>query len=589
MVHYVVMKSSSVNRRWATFRFYLLAIGILSTFVSPAQASGRWNSVLLGYLGFTAAYAIISTFLVVSPRRSTILPSLTMVDICVMSVLMLVLGRVDQTCVLVLYGLVSLASLCTNTVIGSSGAAIAALFYVVTLLRVGNIAGPAALTPHVFPLMLFFIFGIAGGSLRTVILGGATNKFADSHSSAIDDVQRKSRDLFRQKEEREKQLVDKQQQLNTLISISHKMSSTRNSKELLQVMCTKAREGMNCSAAFVMLLDREQLQLVQSVGISEITRRLMDCKCGEGLLGEVVATGQAVRLSEKDADPRLLAFKQNWEGFRNILVVPLSTSQELIEIGARKIPKPFGILGVGNILVGDAFDDSQEDYLRILATSASISLKNIVLTEELEQSYHEIIHALAQAIEAKDPYTHGHIGRVQEYAINLARALRLSETEVKVIAKGAILHDVGKISTPNEILNKKGALTPAERKKMDDHVTSSIHILKDIKSLPAEVFEMVLYHHERYDGKGYPYGLKAEEIPIGAQVISIVDAFDAMTTDRPYRKGFSQDRALELLANSAGTQFSPKVLQAFLGLFNYKPKSATGAGISTRELTQSPK
>ena len=580
MVHCCKMNSSSLRGPWAVFRFFLLAIGLIGTLSSAYVATisppvRPWNPYLVGSIGAVATYMLVSAFMIGGTMRPLTMNAVVIVDVALMGLVAVISGERAGAASLSLFGLVALASLITNASIGLMCGALAGMAYAVTLFYSPDLVQPLRLVSGgVFPILLFFVLGGAGAVIRRQIFGGVATDAAETRDRAIEEAQRKARSLFLEKEERERELFDKQRKLYALMSVSHLMSSSRNSKELLQVMCAKAREEMNCAAAFVMMLEHGDVRLAQSVGVSEMTRRLMDCKVGEGLLGEVVATNRSVRLSEKDADPRLKAFKKNWEVFRNILAVPLSTSQD---------PMPLGVLGVANLLVGEEFQEAQEDYLKILATSAAIAIKNINLTEDLDQSYHELIHALAQAIEAKDPYTHGHIGRVQEYATSLARALRLPEDEIRIIAKGAILHDVGKISTPNEILNKPGALTPAERKKMDDHVTSSIHILKDIKSLPPEVFEMVLYHHERFDGKGYPYGLKADEIPMGAQVISVVDAFDAMTTDRPYRKGFPQEKALELLANSSGSQFNPKVLQAFFTIFNYTPKASANVEVARSE------
>jgi HD-GYP domain-containing protein (c-di-GMP phosphodiesterase class II) len=131
---------------------------------------------------------------------------------------------------------------------------------------------------------------------------------------------------------------------------------------------------------------------------------------------------------------------------------------------------------------------------------------------------------------------------------------------------------VGKISIPDKVLMKPGALSEEEFEIMKSHVENALHILKDIRSLPPRVFEMVLYHHERYDGGGYPHGLKGEEIPLGAQIIGLADTFDAMTSDRPYRKGFSADEALNRMEEATGTQFNPRLLKAFFGLFEFRAK-----------------
>lgn len=576
MLHYSGMKSSSPRNPWSSYRTYVIGCGLagtlLSDFAVTLQSQPQpMSPYLIGAVAAAGVYTAATALSLGKKEATGSIDVVAVVDVAVLGVVSILAHEHATAAIYGMYGLVALLSMATNASVGFVGAALASLLLLGARFFSGGAAQPVRMICDAFlPVGLFFILGSAGAALRQYLLSGVSREAAEHRDRAIEEYQKNARHLLLEKEKRERDLSDKKQQLYALLSVSQYLSSTRNTKDLLQAMCRRAREDMNCAASFVMLVEERDLRLVHSVGITEMTQRLMDCKVGEGLLGEVVASNKVVRLSEKDADPRLRAFKQNWESFRNVLVVPLTTSQD---------PTPFGLIGVANLLVGEEFLlDAHEDYLKILAASSAIAIKNISLTENLEQSYHEIIHALAQAIEAKDPYTHGHIGRVQEYATSLAQALKLSEAEVRTIAKGAILHDVGKISTPNEILNKPGALTPAERKKMDDHVTSSIHILKDIKSLPPEVFEMVLYHHERFDGKGYPYGLSGDEIPIGAQVISVVDAFDAMTTDRPYRKGFPQEKALDLLAISSGSQFSPRVLQAFFSLFNFKPRTSNDGG-----------
>ncbi|NDD27526.1 MAG: HD domain-containing protein [Proteobacteria bacterium] len=576
MLHYSGMKSSSPRNPWSSYRTYVIGCGLagtlLSDFAVTLQSQPQpMSHYLIGSVAAAGIYTAATALSLGKKEATGSIDVVAVVDVAVLGVVSILAHEHGTAALYSMYGLVTLLSMATNASVGFVGAALASLLLLGARFFTGGAVQPVRMICDAFlPVGLFFILGSAGAALRQYLLSGVSREAAEHRDRAIEEYQKNARHLLLEKEKRERDLSDKKQQLYALLSVSQYLSSTRNTKDLLQAMCRRAREDMNCAASFVMLVEERDLRLVHSVGITEMTQRLMDCKVGEGLLGEVVASNKVVRLSEKDADPRLRAFKQNWESFRNVLLVPLTTSQD---------PTPFGLIGVANLLVGEEFLlDAHEDYLKILAASSAIAIKNISLTENLEQSYHEIIHALAQAIEAKDPYTHGHIGRVQEYATSLAQALKLSEAEVRTIAKGAILHDVGKISTPNEILNKPGALTPAERKKMDDHVTSSIHILKDIKSLPPEVFEMVLYHHERFDGKGYPYGLSGDEIPIGAQVISVVDAFDAMTTDRPYRKGFPQEKALDLLAISSGSQFSPRVLQAFFSLFNFKPRTSNGGG-----------
>jgi len=153
---------------------------------------------------------------------------------------------------------------------------------------------------------------------------------------------------------------------------------------------------------------------------------------------------------------------------------------------------------------------------------------------------------------------------VRWLSVKLARTMNLDEDEQELIAKAAILHDVGKIGTPDHILLKPGPLDDKERDIMNHHTTGSYRILKDINSLDERVKLMVLHHHERYDGKGYPSGLAGDKIPLGAQIIAVSDTFDAMTSDRPYRKGFDPDIAIDRMKECGGTQFDPRVLKTFV-------------------------
>jgi HD-GYP domain-containing protein (c-di-GMP phosphodiesterase class II) len=368
-----------------------------------------------------------------------------------------------------------------------------------------------------------------------------------------------SREQAQEREKKELQLNETLRRVTSLVQISHSIASTHDLGELLSLIITKAREEMNSSMAFLMQIHNGDLAVEHSFGISDLTKGILQCKVGEGIFGGVVKTGTPVRLSEKDGDPRFGSLNLAKEKFRTILCVPLQTPQDR---------KPFGVLCVANILVGDGFTALHEDYLNILSTAAAISIKNVNLYADLERSYYEIILALAQAIEAKDIYTRGHVGRVMKHSLRIARALKLPEEELKIIEKAAILHDIGKIAIPDSILQKNGPLTPEERTLMNQHAEASRNILKDISSLSDKVLDLVMHHHERFDGKGYPHGLREDEIPLGAQIIAVADTFDAMTSDRPYRKGFSYDEALRLLRDCSGTQFDPRILNAFFSLFD---------------------
>jgi diguanylate cyclase (GGDEF)-like protein/putative nucleotidyltransferase with HDIG domain len=182
---------------------------------------------------------------------------------------------------------------------------------------------------------------------------------------------------------------------------------------------------------------------------------------------------------------------------------------------------------------------------------------------ELSNLHLSTVEALATAIDAKDQTTHCHVRRVQIYAAGLGRVFGLSANEIEALKSGALLHDIGKLAVPDHILNKPGRLTSAEFEKMKIHTVVGAEILTRV-DFPYPVVPIVRHHHEQWNGQGYPDGLKGEEIPITARIISVVDCFDSVREDRPYRRGMTRDEALALLRRGSGTHFDPKVVDLFL-------------------------
>ncbi len=187
--------------------------------------------------------------------------------------------------------------------------------------------------------------------------------------------------------------------------------------------------------------------------------------------------------------------------------------------------------------------------------------------EDLEHSYDITLEALGDALDLKDSETEGHSKRVTAYTIALARAMGISPAEIKVIARGAFLHDIGKMAIPDDILRKPAALNPDEQEVMREHCTRGFHILRKIPFLSGAA-EIVFCHQEHYDGSGYPNGLRGGEIPIGARIFSVADTLDAITSDRPYRKASSFDSARQEILRCSGTQFDPSVVEVFLKIPN---------------------
>src|SRR6266850_6576723 len=185
---------------------------------------------------------------------------------------------------------------------------------------------------------------------------------------------------------------------------------------------------------------------------------------------------------------------------------------------------------------------------------------------ELNQLYLSTIETLAMAIDAKDQITHGHIRRVQIYAVGLAKHVGVMDDQlIKAVEAAALLHDMGKLAVPEYILNKPGKLTDAEFEKMKLHATVGADILSAI-DFPYPVVPIVRHHHENWDGTGYPSGLRSTDIPIGARILSVVDCFDALTSDRPYRPRLSDDEALAILAERRGTMYDPLIVDTFVAV-----------------------
>ena len=180
--------------------------------------------------------------------------------------------------------------------------------------------------------------------------------------------------------------------------------------------------------------------------------------------------------------------------------------------------------------------------------------------------YLSTIETLALAIDAKDQVTHGHIRRVQTFAVELAKSIGISAVEqLKAIEASALLHDMGKLAVPEHILNKPGKLTEAEFEKMKLHASIGADILSSIE-FPYPVVPIVRHHHENWNGTGYPAGISGVDIPIGARILSVVDCFDALTSDRPYRPRLSVEDATKILVDRRGSMYDPMVVDAFLRL-----------------------
>jgi HD-GYP domain-containing protein (c-di-GMP phosphodiesterase class II) len=225
--------------------------------------------------------------------------------------------------------------------------------------------------------------------------------------------------------------------------------------------------------------------------------------------------------------------------------------------------RPKGVLLLGNTKRGQFV---REDAFTIekIAAQMAVALENARLYEEMKSLFINTVSSLANAIDAKSPWTKGHSERVMNVAATIAREMGLAESEVEQVRLAGLLHDVGKIGIIEALLEKPAELSEDEFPPLRLHPEKGVAILAPIRQL-QDIIPGVLHHHERMDGSGYPYGLKGEAIPLAARIVAVADSFDAMVSERPYKKGLSVKEAVGELKRCAGSQFDRAVVEAFTG------------------------
>ncbi|MBC7254167.1 MAG: HD domain-containing protein [Actinobacteria bacterium] len=295
--------------------------------------------------------------------------------------------------------------------------------------------------------------------------------------------------------------------------------------------------------------------------IDELAKELEGVKIDLDSLGEearkAIEEGRAVTLSA-DAVKRLLPGEALAEhGVEEVLLQPLRARGRTVGFLA--------LFHAGHPDIEESWEEKQ--LAEAVALQASLAVENASLYADIERGYFSTVQALAKAIEVKDPYTRGHSERVTTYALMIAEAMGLDEREKQKLKYAATLHDIGKIGIAGRVLNKPGALTEEEYTHVKTHPILGDSIVEPVEFL-QEPRPIILHHHERYDGKGYPEGLKGEDIPLCARILSVADAFEAMRSDRPYRKALPLDEARMELVRNAGTQFDPRVVEVFLGILD---------------------
>lgn len=266
--------------------------------------------------------------------------------------------------------------------------------------------------------------------------------------------------------------------------------------------------------------------------------------------------------------------------FKLHLGAPLLTS--VIKYVVDFLPSVFAAAPIGFFIAMFMTMNSGEYLVILFILPLLLTRFSFTLYIDAKRNYHIMLRTLSYSIEAKDDYTRGHSERVEKYAKILASEMHFSHGRKENIAVAALLHDVGKIGIDESILKKPAILSDEERIIIEKHPEISVQILKEVRLSPV-VFEMILHHHERYDGKGYPTGICGEEMPIDVFVLSVADTYDAMTSTRPYSPGLSSEEAKQLIIDEKGKQFHPKVVDAFVKAYD-KGKMTLVTSDKEREL-----
>jgi putative nucleotidyltransferase with HDIG domain len=346
--------------------------------------------------------------------------------------------------------------------------------------------------------------------------------------------------------------------LDALLGITHRLASLRVEEEIYPLVVDELMLVLPAERAVVLRRGED------AAWQTKVARNAADpgrpVEVSRTILDEVAAENMCVLSADAMFDERIdVSDSIMLHNIRAVLCVPIEYNGELL--GALYLDAP-GQEGL--------FTEEDLHFVSGVAGVAAVAINNAVVLDqvraaarELNRSYLAMLAVLANAIEARDHYTIGHTWRVARFSQAIARELGWPEERLSEVEVGGLLHDIGKIGVPDSILTKTGPLTDDEQEQMELHPHIGARMLQDVPSL-TNVLPYVLYHHEQYDGSGYPYQLEGEAIPIEARLLAVADALDAMTSDRPYRRGLDRDLAITEIRRRAGSQFDPEVVDALI-------------------------
>ncbi|MBI5739650.1 MAG: PAS domain S-box protein [Nitrospirae bacterium] len=358
--------------------------------------------------------------------------------------------------------------------------------------------------------------------------------------------------LYRESNQRLAELTGKIETIEAMAQLDREILSTTIDKTaILRTATALTGRLIPCDRVAVLLKEKDRFRAIMEWGLGEFAGRYYDLK--DSHFSAMEARQGSLLISDISMDCTECSYhrEQIALGIRTTLIIPLISKGEMQ-----------GLLDVGSSHNGRLTSDHISTAEKI-AAQITVALENARLYEDLEKLLISTTTSLISIIDAKSPWTKGHSERVTEYAVKIAREMGLKEKDVNHIRLCGILHDIGKIGTFDGLLDKPGKLTEEEYEVVKKHPEKGAEIIAPIKQL-NEIIPGVLHHHERYDGKGYPLGIRGDDIPLCASILAVADSFDSMTADRPYRKSPGREFAVSELKRCSGTQFNPKIVKVFL-------------------------
>jgi hypothetical protein len=344
--------------------------------------------------------------------------------------------------------------------------------------------------------------------------------------------------------------------MKTLFAVSQELNSRLDIESLINSLALSlVGELQVASMAFFELKkeDDDYLALYELKGFDR--KRIADLK--------IPAHGDFVRWARESSKPRKIARNGDPLWAARLPDIRLAVFEYVTAIMVRQTLR--GLVFTGPKLNGRDCKPFELDLLASLCNSTGTAMEHARLFQQLENTYLSTVKALMSIVEAKDAYTRGHTERVADYAAALGAKMQLGKNELRDLTFAAVLHDIGKLVIFENVLTKPGDLDDEEWEILKSHPAIGASIIENMEFLSGTV-PLIKHHHERFDGGGYPDGLKGEDIPLGARIIAVADSYDAMTTDRPYREALSKDIALNTMITKAGTQFDARAVECFVDL-----------------------